>query len=333
VKGKAVPKMVALLGSPDADVQAAVVTAFLSLSALEGNKAAIGSSSGAIASLVSILSQEGDEHRRRDALRAVYNLSIHPANVRTIVESGGAPLLLAMVEDVEMSEKALATLGNFATTEVGREAIAKHKEIGYAVLVDALRWSEAPRSQERAAYILMMIAHHSRAQREAMAAAGAITALLELVLLGTPLAQWRASKTLESFRRAKAFSAPQQCGAGSSSRSAVGGAGEERFVYCTSATATATTTTTTTSSNAVAAERTMSERTVVDSLVRQSLHRTMQRIVRRANIGMGGIINCEQGSEEAPSSSSFVAATSTVSAPGARRVLDNRIRSSSSLPY
>ena len=318
VKAKAVPKMVALLGSPNGEVQAAVVTAFLSLSALEGNKAVIGSSSGAIASLVSILSQEGDEHRRKDALRALYNLSIHPANVKTIVESGGTPLLLAMVEDMEMSEKALATLGNFATTEVGRGAIARHKEIGYAVLVDALRWADAPKSQERAAYILMMIAHHSHAQREAMANAGAITALLELVLLGTPLAQKRASRTLDSFRRAKAFSAPQQYNNSNNNNVVVvvgqrngggaggGGASEERFLYCSSS-----------SSRGTGTGRTMSERTVVDSLVRQSLNRTMQRIVRRANMGggMGGDV--------------VAASTGT----GPRRALDRRIRSSSSLPY
>lgn len=252
VKAKAVPRMVGLLQSAHVEVQTAAVNLFLSLSALDGNKAEIGAS-GSVAVLVTLMHAH---HTKKDALRTLYNLSIHAGNVKFIVEGGGVPVLLVMVSDIDTADKSLATLSNLVQTDVGRHTFTDHKEVSYTVLIDSMRRMEMPKCQERAVYVLMMIAHHSRVQREAMVAAGIIPALLELSLLGSPLAQKRAMRTLDSFRRAKAFSAPQQreslpVGADSSQQSIA---------------------------------RTMSEKKVVDGLVRQSLHRTMQRITRRAKL-------------------------------------------------
>lgn len=255
VKAKAVPRMVGLLQSAHVEVQTATVNLFLSLSALDGNKAEIGAS-GSVAVLVTLLHAH---HTKKDALRTLYNLSIHADNVKFIVEAGGVPILLVMVSDIDVADKSLATLGNLVQTDVGRHSFIDNKEVSYAVLIEAMRYMEMPKCQERAVYVLMMIAHHSRPQREAMVAAGIIPALLELSLLGSPLAQKRATRTLDSFRRAKAFSAPQQ-------RESLLPVGTDS----------------TDPQQSIA--RTMSEKKVVDGLVRQSLHRTMQRITRRANL-------------------------------------------------
>ncbi|KAI5063923.1 hypothetical protein GOP47_0020593 [Adiantum capillus-veneris] len=219
VKEKALQRMVVLLQSMHAEVQAAVVTLFLNLSALDANKAEIGAS-GSIPLLVSLMHKE---HTRKDALRALYNISIHAAGI-----------------------------------DIGRHSLIEHKELAYAVLIDVIQWMEMPKCQERAVYVLMMIAHHSPTQREAMAAAGVIPALVELSLLGSVLAQKRATRTLDSFRRAKAFSGPQQR-------------------QCTQADMVC-------ANGSQSMTRALSEKKVVDGLVRQSLHRTMQRITRRANL-------------------------------------------------
>lgn len=258
VKAKALQRMVGLLQSGYAEVQAAAVTLFLSLSALDANKAEIGAS-GCIPFLVTLMLKE---HSKKDALRILYNLSIHADNVKSMVEAGCVPLLLHLVSDTNMADKALATLSNLAGMDTGRLAFGEHKEVAYAVLIDVMRWVEMPKCQERAVYVLMMIAHHSPVQREAMAAAGVIPALVELSLLGSTLAQKRATRTLDSFRRAKAFSGPQQrqC--------------PQAEMPCANGPQSMT--------------RAVSEKKVVDGLVRQSLHRTMQRIARRANLSMVG---------------------------------------------
>eukprot|EP00250_Pteridium_aquilinum_P008469 c17974_g1_i1 orf=250-2211(-) len=290
VKAKAVPRMAELLQSIHTEVQAAALTLFLSLSAFDGNKAEIGASES-VALLVTLM---GEQHTKKDALRTLYNLSIHADSVKYIVDAGGVPPLLAMVSDVDTVDKSLATLSNFVGTDVGRHALGEHKEVAYTVLIDAMRCMEMPKCQERAVYVLMMIAHNSQAQRQALAGAGAIPALVELSLLGSALAQKRATRTLDSFRCAKAFSAPQ-----------------ERQCRPTDSTD---------AQRSIA--RTVSGKKVVDGLVQQSLNRTMQRITRRANLStvLGDSMFAEVSSVTATSSRSFY------------RPVDRRT-SSCSLPY
>lgn len=113
----------------------------------------------------------------------------------------------------------------------------------------------------------MVLAHRSYADRAAMAEAGATSALLELTLVGTALAQKRASRILEILRADKGkqvadaagivatMSAPQERGGG-------GGARQEE-----------------------ADEAGMSnEKRAVRQLVQQSLQSNMRRIVRRARL-------------------------------------------------
>ncbi|KAL0407418.1 UNVERIFIED_CONTAM: hypothetical protein Slati_4055700 [Sesamum latifolium] len=63
-----------------------------------------------------------------------------------------------------------------------------------------MAWEEKPKCQELSAYILMVLAHQSSLQRQKMAKAGIVQVLLELALLGSPLAQKRASKILQWFK-------------------------------------------------------------------------------------------------------------------------------------
>ncbi|KAH7416091.1 hypothetical protein KP509_14G074600 [Ceratopteris richardii] len=256
VRSKGLQRLLPLMQNSDVKVQAAATSLLLSLSALDSNKEEIGLS-GFIPALINLMQKD---HTRRDALRALYNLSISPCNVEHIVKGGGVPFLLDAVSNASLTSKSLATLSNLAGTVVGRDAFGELKDVAYAVLVDAVRWVENAKCQERAVYILMMIAHHNPLQHDAMIAAGAIPVLLELSLLGSALARKRAARTLDSFRRSKVCSAPQQRQS------------EEFEILC--------------SNGSQSMPRASSEKKVVDGLVKQSLYRTMQRITRRANLSM-----------------------------------------------
>lgn len=264
-----------LLASPPATA-AAVVAVFLCLSALDANKPIIGASSGAIPLLVNFFRNPNlnanSAQSKDDALRALFNLSIDPSNAGQLVDSGLVPCLLAAIgEDTEISERALAVLSNLvAASPEGRRAVSGVAD-AFPVLVDVLNWSDEPGCQEKAAYVLMVMAHKSQGgDRAAMAAAGITSALLELVLVGTALAQKRASRILEMFNEEKGKGVSKGIVAVSAP---IGSAGGGRML----------------SSAAAAAEleedKGMSEeRKAVRRLVVQSWQNNMRRIARRANL-------------------------------------------------
>ncbi|CAL5088343.1 unnamed protein product [Urochloa decumbens] len=280
VQAGAVHKMlrIAESGGASGALTEAVVANFLCLSALDANKPVIGAS-GAAPFLVAAF-QGATEQARHDALRALLNLSIAPANAPHLVAAGLAPALVASVGggDPEpapgTADRALAALCNLvAACPEGRRAVSRAPD-AVASLVDVLDWADEPGCQEKAAYVLMVLAHRSYGDRAAMAEAGAASALLELTLVGTALAQKRASRILEILRADKgkqvaggasgavaAVSAPQERGCrGGGEEAAVDEDGEHDDA-CMS-----------------------KEKRAVRQLVQQSLQSNMRRIVRRARL-------------------------------------------------
>ncbi|KAG2700286.1 hypothetical protein I3843_07G223900 [Carya illinoinensis] len=285
VKAGGVHKMLKLIESPNApnpSVSEAVVANFLGLSALDSNKPVIGSS-GAIPFLVKTLQNSDHEssspQSKQDAIRALYNLSIFSLNISFVLETNLVPFLLKSLGDMVVSERILAILGNVVSTPEGRKAISVVSD-AFPILVDVLNWTDSPGCQEKASYILMVMAHKGYGDRQAMIEAGIVSSLLELTLLGSTLAQKRASRILECFRVDKgkqvtesfggslggaAVSAPI-CGGGSSSSSTnpIAGGSDECLEE---------------------AEYNMSEeKKAVKQLVQQSLQNNMRRIVKRANL-------------------------------------------------
>ncbi|KAH9303851.1 hypothetical protein KI387_008255 [Taxus chinensis] len=258
VKAGAVQKMVTLLQGSNESVRETVVADFLSLSALDVNKPIIGSS-GAIPFLVNIM-QHGSTQGRRDALRALYNLSICPTNAGLIVDTNVVEFLLHIIDDMDVSEKVLGILSNLATTEEGRKGIAKPNE-GFPILIDVLNWADAPKCQEKAAFILMIMAHNNWSHRRAMVESGIVSSLLELTLLGTTLAQKRASRILECVREDRI-----------------------RKTSPISAPITGQHTDMETINKDENGDNMSEERKVVRRLVQQSLQHNMQRIIKRANL-------------------------------------------------
>ncbi|XP_021890673.1 U-box domain-containing protein 12 [Carica papaya] len=280
VKAGAVHKMLKLIESaddPKPPVAEAIVANFLGLSALDANKSIIGSS-GAIPFLVKTLKNldhGSSSQAKQDALRALYNLSIFPSNISFILETDLISFLLNALGDMEVSERILSVLSNVVSTPEGRKSISLASD-AFPILVDVLNWTDSPGCQEKASYILMVMAHKGYGDRQAMIEAGIVSSLLELTLLGSTLAQKRASRILECLRVDKGkqvsenfggnlgatVSAPI-CGSSSSSTNPNG-----------------------VSKNCLLEEEDMmsEEKKAVKQLVQQSLQNNMKRIVKRANL-------------------------------------------------
>jgi hypothetical protein len=271
VQAGAVHKMLRIAeGGASAALTEAVVANFLCLSAFDANKLVIGASGAAPFLVSAFQGASSTEQARHDALRALLNLSIASANAPHLLAAGLAPALVASVGNSPVTDRALAALCNLvAACPEGRRAVSRVPD-AVPSLVDVLNWADEPGCQEKAAYVLMVLAHRSYGDRAAMAEAGATSALLELTLVGTALAQKRASRILEILRADKGkqvandasgvvatVSAPQERGCRGGEEAVDG----EPADACMSA-----------------------EKRAVRQLVQQSLQSNMRRIVRRARL-------------------------------------------------
>ncbi|KAJ3677217.1 hypothetical protein LUZ60_002941 [Juncus effusus] len=253
VKAGAVHKMLSLKASNSSILEANVAN-FLSLSALDSNKQIIGSS-GAIPFLLTSLRE--NPNCKIDAMRAIFNLSILSTNSTYLLESNVMHVLLSTIGDSdEITNHALATISNLISSSAEARKTLSGENDSFSILIDVLSWTDCPSCQEKSAYILMIMAHKSRNDRAVMAEAGIASALLELTLLGTPLAQKRACRILEILRekKGKEISAPMEIreGKGKEKVFEEGGFNDERKA--------------------------------VKHLVQQSLQSNLRRIAKRANL-------------------------------------------------
>lgn len=111
---------------------------------------------------------------------------------------------------MDLTDRVLAVLSNLVSTSEGRKAVTGSND-GLSILIDVLNWVDSPSCQEKAAYILMLIAHKSNADRTTMNNLGIKSALLELVLVGSTLAQKRASRMLDILRADRGKQASEWC--------------------------------------------------------------------------------------------------------------------------
>lgn len=149
--------------------------------------------------IIDILKKDMTFDTKRSCLGALYNLSTMLENASPLVSYGLVPILLELSLVKEISEKALATLGNLLVTLMGKKAIENNSMVPHN-FVEILSWEDKPKCQELSVYILMILAHQSSSQRDKMAQARIVPILLEVVLLGSPLAQKRAMKLLQWFK-------------------------------------------------------------------------------------------------------------------------------------
>lgn len=267
-------KLIKLEATSNSSVAEAIIANFLGLSALDSNKGVIGSS-GAIPFLVKSLQNTHckiSNQARQDALRALFNLSIASSNIPIILETDLIPFLLNMLGDMEVSERILSILSNVVSTPEGRRAISIVPD-AFPILVDVLNWTDSPGCQEKGSYVLMVMAHKLYGERQTMVEAGLVSASLELTLLGSALAQKRASRILECLRYDKGKQVSESFGGN------LGGAAVSAPIIGTSSSS---------NCNKICVEESeeaMSmEKKAVKQLVQQSLQYNMRKIVKRANL-------------------------------------------------
>jgi hypothetical protein len=205
--------------------------------------------------LKDILEKDTTFNTKRSCLGALYNLSTMLENASSLVSYGLVPILLELSLVKEISEKALATLGNLLVTLMGKKAIENSSMVPQN-FVEILSWEDKPKCQELSVYILMILAHQSISQREKMAQARIVPMLLEVVLLGSPLAQKRAMKLLQWFKDERQIKMGPHSGP-QSPRFAMGSPLNQRD--------------------------TKEGKNMMKSLVKQSLHKNLEIITQRAN--------------------------------------------------
>ncbi|XP_076927136.1 U-box domain-containing protein 45-like [Bidens hawaiensis] len=276
VEAGVVHKMLKLIespSSPNPDLTAVIIANFLGLSALDSNKSIIGSS-GAISFLIKTLkslieANTGGTSSQviQDCLRAHYNLSILAKNVSLMIKVNGfvSFLLTTVGGETEISDRILSILTNVVSTTEGRHAVSSVDDV-FTILVDVLSWMDSPSCQEKATYVLMVMAYKSSEYQQAMIEVGIMSSLLELTLLGSALAQKRSSRTLEILRDKK--------GKHVSKNSGGGGGATLSAPLCESGDDT----------ESLDSPSVFSSKNAVKLMVEQSLHNNMRKIVKRANL-------------------------------------------------
>ncbi|XP_047966711.1 U-box domain-containing protein 7 [Salvia hispanica] len=217
-------------------------------------------SSRIIPTVVCILESSSSIETEELCLSTLHNLSSVLDNAPALISTGIVTSLTKLASVKETSEKSLATLGNLVVTSAGRKALEQNPTVPEG-LIEIMTWEEKPKCQELSAYILMVLAHQSSLQRQKMAKAGIVQVLLEVALLGSPLAQKRALKLLQWFKdeqqtRMGPHSGPLQVG-----RVSMGSPLSEE--------------------DAEQGKRMMTK------IVKQSLYKNMETITRRANGAAG----------------------------------------------
>lgn len=170
----------------------------LSLSSLANTSFPL-SSSEVFPFLVETLESNSTIDTKESCLATLCNFSTVLDNACHLVSTGVVQTLLKLSLEKEVSEKALATLGNLVVTVKGKKTVENNPMVPES-LIEIMTWEEKPKCQELSAYILMILAHQSSDLREKMTKLGIVQVLLELVLLGSPLAQKRALRLLQWFK-------------------------------------------------------------------------------------------------------------------------------------
>jgi hypothetical protein len=250
------PKSMDVLEEPTRQEFAELI---LSLSSLANHTQFPLASSEVLPFLIGILESCSSYETKESCLGTLYNLSAVLDNAGPLLSNGAVQTLLRVISEKEFSEKALATLGHLVVTLMGKKAMENSSLVPES-LIEIMTWEDKPKCQELSAYILMILAHQSSALRDKMLKSGIVPVLLEVALLGSPLAQKRALKLLQWFKderqtRMGPHSGPQ------TARIAIG--------------------------SPVNHSEAQEGKKLMKDLVKQSLHKNMELITRRANATSG----------------------------------------------
>ncbi|KAG6410388.1 hypothetical protein SASPL_128446 [Salvia splendens] len=202
----AIPILVDLLTSNDAEIQDNAVTSILNLSIYDENKELI-MLANAVPSVVQVLREgsaeakenaNGSSRGKKDAATALFSLCIFQGNKGRAVRSGIVAALIKMLTDSSsMVDEALTILSVLASYHETKTALGRDSMI--PVLTELLR-TGLPRCRENAVAILLSLCRRDGANLACLSRLGAGRALSELVELGTERAKMKAASLLEHLR-------------------------------------------------------------------------------------------------------------------------------------
>jgi len=175
-----------------------------SLSAVNDYKKLIGEMPDAVPALVELL-RDGTPRGKRDAVSALFNLSINRNNASKVVEAGAVPLLVKLLteEDRErpgLADDALAVLAVLAGQRPGLAAVSQTSAI--PVLVGLLR-SASPKGKENAVAVLLALCRHGGGNvlNAVTAVPSLVPSLYILLTTGTHRAKRKATSLLKILQR------------------------------------------------------------------------------------------------------------------------------------
>ncbi|KAL6574074.1 hypothetical protein OROHE_001616 [Orobanche hederae] len=226
-----------------------------SISSLATSKFSL-DSSRTIPTIAAILESSSNIETKESCLNALHVLSSILDNAGSFISTGALDSLITLSLVKEASEKALATIANLVVTLAGKKATEQSPMVPDR-LIEIMTWEENPKCQELSAYILMILAHQSSAQRQKMSEAGIVQVLLGVALLGSPLAQKRAMKILQWFKNERQMRVGPHSGPQVGRRVSVGSPVSQRGVD--------------------------EGKVLMKKFVKQSLYKNMETIMGRAN--------------------------------------------------
>ncbi|CAI5471360.1 unnamed protein product [Closterium sp. Yama58-4] len=180
-------------------VRETAAAAIFSLSVEDDVKVAAGDA-GAVANLVEVL-RFGSQQGKRDACKALFNLSMAGCNKTRVLEASGVPALVELLthSNSGTAEKAAAVLANVVTLEAGRDAVMEEED-AVLHLVEILE-AGTPRGKEHATVVLFQLAYHSEAHRTAILMEVVIPPLVGITQTGTARAREKAKQLLSILRK------------------------------------------------------------------------------------------------------------------------------------
>ncbi|KAK6913562.1 hypothetical protein RJ641_023163 [Dillenia turbinata] len=201
VEAGALESIIRFLQPQHTNLQEYATASLLTLSACSVNKPKIGAS-GAVPLLVEILSG-GTSQAKADALKALYNLSTYPDNLKFILEMKPitpiVDLLKSWKKSSKTAERCTALIESLVSFDEGRTALTS-EEGGVLAVVEVLE-NGTLQSREHAVGALLTMCQSDRCKyREPILREGVIPGLLELTVQGTPKSQPKAQTLLRLLR-------------------------------------------------------------------------------------------------------------------------------------
>uniref|UniRef100_J3LZ43 RING-type E3 ubiquitin transferase n=1 Tax=Oryza brachyantha TaxID=4533 RepID=J3LZ43_ORYBR len=198
LSGGVIPMMEQMIQMPE--TYEAAVAMYLNLSCLPEAQVIIGQSK-ATPVLINGLREDGYRSRTccLDALLTLYNVSLQPSNIPTLIAAGVIESLHGVLAPSSpMTEKALAVLINLALTRAGKKEIAANSDMVGAIVV--ILDNGEPAEKEKAVSCLWIICSGDEGGSLMVLQEGVIPALVSLTANGTGKTREKAQRLLLLFR-------------------------------------------------------------------------------------------------------------------------------------